>query len=167
MKKFVIILAIIFGVISCGSDTNKSEQEQVNSTPEIEIVEKHSEPNVLELKGTDDMKFDKTEFTVEAGKEVTLTFTNAGVLPIETMGHNVVILEKNADVQAFATASAKAKETDYISQLYITDIIAHTQLLGPGKSETIKFTLKEPGEYTYICTFPGHWIQMRGIIIAQ
>src|SRR5690606_6496188 len=137
------------------------QTEQISRQPEGEKVS-----NVLELKATDDMKFDKSEFTVNAGKEVTLTFTNAGLLPLETMGHNVVVLEKKADVKAFATASAKAKETDYVSDLYITDIVAHTKLLGPGESETIKFTLKEPGEYTYICTFPGHWIQMKGIITA-
>src|SRR5690606_36929189 len=155
-----------FGVISCGPDTQKVEQEEVTTVPEAQIEEKQAEPNVLELKGTDDMKFDKTEFTVEAGKEVTLTFTNVGVLPIETMGHNVVILEKDADVQAFANASIREKENEYISDLYITDIIAHTKLLGPGESETIKFTLKEPGEYTFVCTFPGHWIAMKGTITA-
>ena len=112
------------------------------------------------------MKFDKTEFTVKASEEITLHFTNAGVLPLETMGHNVVVLEKDADVKTFANASAKAKETDFISNLYITDIVANTKLLGPGESETIKFTLKEPGEYTFICTFPGHWIAMKGTITA-
>lgn len=166
MKKLAITFAVIFGVISCGSDTKKVEQEEVTTVPEAQVEEKQAEPNVLELKGTDDMKFDKTEFTVEAGKEVTLTFTNVGVLPIETMGHNVVVLEKGADVQAFANASIREKENDYISDLYITDIIAHTKLLGPGESETIKFTLKEAGEYTFVCTFPGHWIAMKGTITA-
>ncbi|NLN33048.1 MAG: azurin [Flavobacteriaceae bacterium] len=166
MKKIALTFAVIFGVISCGPDTQKVEQEEVTTVPEAQIEEKQAEPNVLELKGTDDMKFDKTEFTVEAGKEVTLTFTNVGVLPIETMGHNVVILEKDADVQAFANASVREKDNDYISDLYITDIIAHTKLLGPGESETIKFTLKEAGEYTFVCTFPGHWIAMKGTITA-
>lgn len=170
MKKAAITFVIILGVISCGSDSKKSDQEEVKTTTETQAEKPKSEtetiPNVLELKGTDDMKFDKNEFTVEVGQEVTLTFTNAGVLPIETMGHNVVVLEKGADVQAFANASIKEKENDYISDLYITDIIAHTKLLGPGESETIKFTLKEPGEYTFICTFPGHWTAMKGVITA-
>lgn len=164
MKKLALTFILIMGVISCGSDTQK--QETVETTPQTKAEEKQTEPNVLELKGTDDMKFDKSEFTVKAGEEVTLKFTNAGVLPIETMGHNVVVLEKDADVKTFATASAKAKATNYISDLYITDIIAQTKLLGPGESETIKFTLKEEGEYTYICTFPGHWIAMKGVIKA-
>jgi len=162
MKNLISILVIAVVIVSC--DSGRKEMEKTEKTSQQ--PEKENVSNVLELKATDDMKFDKTEFTVKAGEEVTLTFTNAGVLPLETMGHNVVILEKKADVKTFATVSAKAKETDYISDLYITDIIAHTKLLGPGESETIKFILKEPGDYTYICTFPGHWIAMKGIITA-
>ena len=162
MKKLVVLSILAFGIISCGSDKKQTE-ESVTAT---EKTQENSISNEISLKGNDDMKFDKSEFTVYAGKEVTLIFTNSGVLPLETMGHNVVVLEKKADVQKFATASAKAKDTNYISDLYITDIIAQTKLLGPGESETIKFTLKEPGEYTYICTFPGHWIAMKGVITA-
>lgn len=161
MKKLVLLSILSIGLISCGNDSKENQQVEapVETAPKI--------TNVIDLKGTDDMKFDKSQFTVKAGQEVTLNFTNAGVLPLETMGHNVVVLEKKADVKTFAIASAKAKETHYISDLYITDIIAQTKLLGPGESETIKFTLKEVGDYTFICTFPGHWIAMKGIITAE
>lgn len=149
------------GLVSCG---NENQTQTQNSTATTTTSEENS--NIIDLKGTDDMKFDKTSFTVKVGQEVTLNFTNAGVLPIETMGHNVVVLEQDADVKAFAAASSKEKEKDYISDLYITDIIAHTKLLGPGESETLKFTLKEAGDYPFICTFPGHWIVMKGTIKA-
>lgn len=161
MKNLIILSIFAFGIISCDSDKKQTEE----TVPARETKE-NLISNEISLKGTDDMRFDKTEFTVKAGEEVTLTFTNAGVLPLETMGHNVVVLEKKADVQKFAIASAKAKDTNYISDLYITDIIAQTKLLGPGESETIEFTLKEPGDYTFICTFPGHWISMKGTITA-
>lgn len=162
MKKIILLPILIFGLISCGSD--KKEVDKILPTEETST--ETSNPNEISLKGTDDMKFDKTKFTVNAGQEVSLTFTNEGVLPLETMGHNVVVLEKNTDVAKFANASAKSKSTNYISGLYITDIIAQTKLLGPGEFETIKFTLKEKGDYTFICTFPGHWIVMKGTITA-
>lgn len=162
MKSLLLLCILAFGLISCGSDIKETE----TTVPTKEASTETSVSNEISLKGNDEMKFDKTKFTVNAGQEVILTFTNKGVLPLETMGHNVVVLEKNADVAKFANASAKAKETNYISELYITDIIAQTKLLGPGESETIKFTLKEPGEYTFICTFPGHWIAMKGTIKA-
>lgn len=162
MKKLLLLSILSIGLISCGSDKKESE----TTSPAKDTPAENTVSNEISIEGNDEMKFDKTKFTVNAGQEVILNFKNAGVLPLETMGHNVVVLEKNADIAKFANASAKAKETNYISELYITDIIAQTKLLGPGESETIKFTLKEAGEYTFICTFPGHWIAMKGTITA-
>ena len=161
MKNLILIFIFGLSIISCSSD-----KKETTETPQTTESQENLISNEISIKATDDMKFDKTKFTVKAGEEITLNFTNAGVLPLETMGHNVVILEKNTDVAQFANASAKAKETDFISELYLTDIVANTKLLGPGESETIQFTLKEAGEYTFICTFPGHWIAMKGTIKA-
>ncbi|MFV0305958.1 MAG: plastocyanin/azurin family copper-binding protein, partial [Moheibacter sp.] len=158
------------GLYSCDSSKKESVDTPEESTeqPAEQSTEGTSSTdtatsNELTLSATDDMKFDKTDFTVKAGEEISLTLTNTGTLPVETMGHNVVILDKGADVTEFANASAKSKETNFISDLYVTDVIANTKVLGPGESETIKFTLKEAGDYTFLCTFPGHWVQMKGV----
>lgn len=165
MKRIIGIMVFSVLFVSCDSPEKKSEEID---TPVVSEEKQESQSsNVIELSATDDMKFDKTAFTVKAGEEISLTLTNTGTLPVETMGHNVIILDKGADVTEFANASAKSKETNFISDLYITDIIANTKVLGPGESETIKFTLKEAGDYTFLCTFPGHWVQMKGVIKAQ
>jgi azurin len=44
-------------------------------------------------------------------------------------------------------------------------VIAHTKVVGGGQSDTIKFpasALKKGGDYTFICTFPGHSALMKG-----
>jgi azurin len=42
-------------------------------------------------------------------------------------------------------------------------VLFHTSLLEPQKSETIYFVAPAtPGEYAYICSFPGHAQLMRG-----
>jgi azurin len=46
------------------------------------------------------------------------------------------------------------------------DIITHTRLLGPGESDTIEFTVPA-GQYTYICSFPGHYMTMTGTMTAE
>ena len=46
-------------------------------------------------------------------------------------------------------------------------IIAFTKLLGGGDSDTITFTLTEPGEYPFICTTPGHFSVMQGVITVK
>jgi azurin len=44
-------------------------------------------------------------------------------------------------------------------------IIAHTKLIGGGETTTVSFPtakLKKGGDYTFFCSFPGHWAQMKG-----
>jgi azurin len=45
------------------------------------------------------------------------------------------------------------------------DVIAHTKILHPESSETIYFTIPdEPGDYDFVCTFPGHAFLMKGTL---
>ena len=44
---------------------------------------------------------------------------------------------------------------------------SHTKLLQPGEVETITFTCPSPGEYPYMCMFPGHTFMMNGVIKAE
>ena len=45
------------------------------------------------------------------------------------------------------------------------EIIAATKLLETGQSETLRIRpIREEGVYEYVCTFPGHWRIMNGIL---
>ncbi|WPJ96675.1 plastocyanin/azurin family copper-binding protein [Coraliomargarita algicola] len=124
---------------------------------------------VIEMTGNDRMKFNLESFTVPAGSPVRLTFTNVGRMPKAAMGHNVVFLTAEADAAAFATAAAAARDQDYIPADFSQQIVAHTQLLGPGESDTIEFTApEEPGDYEYLCSFPAHmYAGMRGVMTVE
>lgn len=124
---------------------------------------------VLELSGNDTMQFDKKTFDVPVGEEIKLVFTNKGVLPKAAMGHNVVILKPGTDVMAFGGKAVAAAATDYVPQEgpMAALVIANTKVLGPGESETITFTLDAAGEYAFICSFPGHYALMKGVITAK
>ncbi|MFN5664281.1 MAG: plastocyanin/azurin family copper-binding protein [Bacteroidota bacterium] len=37
----------------------------------------------------------------------------------------------------------------------------------PAATVTVEFTAPEPGTYTYICTYPGHWMAMQGTLIVE
>ena len=123
---------------------------------------------VLELSGNDTMQFDKKSFEVAAGEEIKLVFTNKGNLPKAAMGHNVVILKPGSNVMAFGAGAATAAATDYVPQSgpLAEQVVAATKVLGPGESDTITFTL-EAGTYEYICSFPGHYALMKGVITAK
>jgi azurin len=81
------------------------------------------------------------------------------------MGHNFVLLKKDVDVDDFAMLALDFKENEYIPKN--NDFIVHTRMLGGGESETINFTIEEPGIYTYVCTFPGHYQIMQGTLTIE
>ena len=121
----------------------------------------------IAIEGTDQMTYNMTAFTVKSGETVKLTLKHVGSLPKAVMGHNVVVLAAGEDVDAFTTAAAQAFDTEYFPVAYEDKVLAKTKLLGPGESETVEFTAPAPGTYTYVCTFPGHNIMMRGIMTVE
>ena len=107
------------------------------------------------------LKFDVERLTVEAGSRVALTFANDDDMP-----HNLVLVRPGTAIQVGEAAmdlGLKAQELDYVPDS--DDVLYFTGLLGPGASETIYFTAPEaPGEYTYVCTVPGHFYVMQGVL---
>ncbi|MEC7487494.1 MAG: plastocyanin/azurin family copper-binding protein [Verrucomicrobiota bacterium] len=124
---------------------------------------------VVEITADDKMRYNLEAFTVPVGGQVKLKLVNIGKMPIASMGHNLVILKLDVNINKFATDAASARENDYIPLKYAAEIIAATKLLGPGQSDIIDFTAPvEPGEYTYLCSFPAHlYAGMRGVMTVK
>ena len=120
----------------------------------------------LAISANDAMQFDKKELTVAANcTQVTLTLTHTGKLPAAAMGHNWVLV-KTADVTAVANAGMSAG----LANNYMTPndprVIASTKIIGGGQSTSVTFPtskLTKGGAYSYICTFPGHYVIMKGV----
>ena len=118
------------------------------------------------ITGNDTMQFDLKTFEAKAGEKVELTFKNIGKIPKIAMGHNLVILKKGVSAIAFGQKAmgAGANATNALPDSVKGDTIAATKLLGPAESETITFTAPDAGDYEYVCTFPGHFAMMRGVM---
>ena len=126
--------------------------------------------NEIVVSGNDTMQFDVKSFEVKSGEPVTLTLKNTGKLPKIAMGHNLVVLRKGVSAIAFGQKAmgAGANATNPLPDSVKEDVLASTKLLGPGESDTIKFTAPtEPGSYEYVCTFPGHFAMMRGTMTVK
>ena len=124
----------------------------------------------VSISGNDLMKFSLQEFEVQAGKPVELKFTNEGKLPKIAMGHNLVILKKGISAIKFGQKimGMGASATNALPEASMEDVIAATKLLGPSESDVITFTApKEAGDYQFVCTFPGHFAMMRGIMVVK
>lgn len=119
----------------------------------------------LEITGTDQMQYDKKELAVPATcKEVTVTLHHGGQLPAAAMGHNWVLVN-TPDLSAVANAGMGAGlSSDYIPA-GDKRVLAHTKVVGGGQTNSVTFStagLKPGGDYSYLCTFPGHNALMRG-----
>ena len=109
-----------------------------------------------------EMKYAITEFQVKAGQEVTIVMNNTATA--KNMKHNIVILKPNANIKEIGIAALKAE--NYIPES--TDIIAYTKITDIGTQNEITFLApNEPGKYPYICTYPGHFGLMQGIMTVK
>ena len=107
------------------------------------------------------LKYDTTLLTAKAGAHLRLLFKNN-----DDMLHNLVITNPgrgDATGQAALALGLDGLANNYVPDS--ADVLYHTALLQPGASETIFFTAPDkPGDYEFLCTFPGHFQLMRGIL---
>lgn len=110
------------------------------------------------------MAFSKTTLTAPAGQIVEVSFHNISTV----FQHNWVLVDGGEEVanQVYESATAAGPKLEYIPT--DTDqILAYTQLTSQGESSTVQFTTPtNPGEYIYLCTFPGHYLAgMKGTFV--
>lgn len=109
---------------------------------------------------TAQMKYDLSDFTVRPGQQIKLDFENGDDLP-----HNLVFCQPGTDTAAMAMKQMDNPEAA-LKRNWLPDdkrIWLHSKMLNPHESETLTFTAPEkPGDYPYVCTFPGHALTMRG-----
>ncbi|TMO69604.1 azurin [Pseudoalteromonas aurantia] len=117
------------------------------------------------IDSNDAMQFSAQTLTVPSDcKKVTLTLNHTGKLPAKVMGHNWV-LAKTPDVKAIAMEGMSAG----LANKYIKEgddrVFAASDIIGGGESTTLEFStdkLKAGGDYTFFCSFPGHFGIMKG-----
>ena len=123
-----------------------------------------NEVKTIEMKAIPIMKYDVNSFSVKPGQPVRIILKNE-----ESMPHNVVIVEPGSFpdriIEDLATlyGSADASGLDYIPQ---TDtVLFHTAMINVDEStELLFFAPESEGVYPYLCTYPGHWATMNGVM---
>lgn len=107
-------------------------------------------------------------FTVKAGEKVKVTLENKATVP---QPHNLIIAKPGTLMKVGALANAMLTDPQAMAKHYVPespDILFHTKLVQPGQVESIEFDAPaEPGDYPYLCTFPGHWLLMQGVMKVE
>jgi len=124
----------------------------------------------VKLEGNDSMQFNQKEVTVNAScATINLELHHIGKLPAAAMGHNIVIVA-TSDANAVAADGLRAGLANAHVKPDDARVIAHTSLVGGGETAKASFPgnkLKAGGDYTFLCTFPGHSAIMRGKLVVQ
>jgi len=114
----------------------------------------------VSVSGEDGLKFSVASFDVKAGAHVKLDFAN-----VSDMLHNFVVVKPGTGTKVgeeVLKLGLDGARLNYVPPRS-TDVLYHTALLEPQKSESIYFEAPSvPGEYQFICSFPGHWTTMTG-----
>lgn len=157
---FLLILAF-FMLSACGSE----QATPAASSEPAETVEDNtasaSEGEIVIQPVDNQMKYATEAFTVKAGATVTLVMDN--IATMEAMQHNIVILAPGADINAIGIAAVQAgADNEYIPD--DANVLFYTPLAAAGDRVVVEFTAPEPGEYPFICTFPGHYSLMKGVM---
>ncbi|RBP40559.1 putative membrane-bound dehydrogenase-like protein [Roseimicrobium gellanilyticum] len=116
------------------------------------------------------MRYDTPEITVEAGKPFEVIFENNDIMP-----HNIIFCKGGTHAEVGTAAQTMPATPDAKGFLYVPKhpaILdsAYSKMLEPGEKSRLQLTAPgTPGEYEYVCTFPGHWVIMWGKmkVVAQ
>jgi azurin len=130
-------------------------KDEVTADPNVQIV------RIKAIR--EEMKFSVTEFTAVAGKTVEIVFENP-----DAMQHNVVVGKPKTKEIIGAAADKMITAKDGAEKNYVPNIpqiLAATPLVNPEQTFRLRFVVpKELGDYPYVCTFPGHWRLMTGVM---
>jgi azurin len=121
------------------------------------------EPVQITLKTlTAQMKFELSEIVVSPGSKVSLTFENPDDMP-----HNVVFCDPGTDVVQLVTKMLEKPEAAMKNNFLPEDpkVWLKSRLLNPHEKQVLEFVAPaKPGNYPYVCSFPGHAATMQGVL---
>ena len=121
----------------------------------------------VEVSSSDNLKFNKNKLTINSScVEFKINFKHNGEMAAKTAGHNVVITESRHFESVVSKIDMSLGESSGFL-LNMKEIIAKTAIIGGGSqvSVTIDATkLSKKNNYTFFCSFPGHYGVMKGVV---
>lgn len=161
------VLAVLTAALltCCDKSDNQTENK---SAPAPAPALTPADGRLIEITGDDTMKYNMTEIRATPGEKLVISLKNIGRIPKPAMAHNWVLLKPmdDAGVMAFSM-SAASKPPEHLPA-DMSPVLAHTKMVGIGETDQVKVTAPStPGEYPYVCTFPGHFMLMKGKMFVK
>lgn len=112
------------------------------------------------------LQYVQKQLTAKAGEKLTIVFKNPDVVP-----HNWLLAKPGTLQKLGEKCNLMITDPQGLAKHYVPDsneVIAYTDMTNPKESFTIHITAPaEKGDYPYLCTFPGHWMVMNGVLKVE
>jgi azurin len=163
---FVCVLALAAAPLAAAQDTKTAPKKAPATATKAAPA---GGGRTIEITASDTMKYDVTTITAKPGEKLHVVLKAIGSMPKMVMGHNFVLLKSGVSAQDVSNAAFNARDTDFIPAEMKDKILAHTGLAGGGETVDVSFTAPaKPGNYDYLCTFPGHFATgMKGTLTVK
>ena len=146
--------------------TEVNIDNSVEETTEAVAAEWSAEGSCQQvIEGNDMLQFNLKEMVVSANcKEVTVTLKHTGAMPANVMGHNWVLTNNTDFMPVAQTGGAAGIDNNYVP---VGDqrVLAATTIIGGGQETSVTFSIDSlvvGDDYTFFCSFPGHYAIMKG-----
>lgn len=153
-----------------GRSTGKAWFDDISLNEMIPVYRKENKvasrevDQSLRLDAVTGLLFSETELKARPGLWTSLRFGNTDNMP-----HNLVIVAPGTYESVGAATDLMLSDPDAGSKNYVPDdakVIAQTPMVLPKSTFELVFkTPENPGRYPFLCTFPGHWRLMKGVLI--
>lgn len=120
------------------------------------------------IEATDMMTFNLKTIRVPGDcAQLRVVLKHVGRMSAQAMGHNWVLTETRHHREV-GLAGGRMKLADDFLPRNDARVLAHTPVIGGGQTTEVVFPtsrLRKGGDYTFFCSFPGHWNMMKGVLV--
>ena len=145
-------VVLLLGLGACAEPPGPSPEQQALFAQAVDV-------EVVVRAAKNAMRFETLRVEAPAGATVRLVIDNAETTS-PAMVHNVVVVAAEADVERIGQEASGDRLPDDPA------ILTATPLAGPGERMAVVFSMPPPGEYPFICTYPGHARFMQGTLVS-
>ncbi len=112
------------------------------------------------------LQYVQKQLKAKAGEKLTIVFKNPDVVP-----HNWLLAKPGSLQRLGEKCNLMITDPQGMQKHYVPDsddVIAYTDMTNSKGEFVIHITApKEKGDYPYLCTFPGHWMVMNGVLKVE
>lgn len=120
----------------------------------------------IEIVTGENLSYQTPQVEAVVGETIKLTLKN-----IDSVPHNWVLLQPDSLTRVGQLANQLLADPAAGQKQYVpesSDVICYTDVVPAGESFVIYFRAPAaPGRYPFLCTFPGHWMVMNGVLTVR